>query len=346
MDQRISVKNYTTTLLLVIFVGFFGAHRFYAGKVFTGLLFLFTFGFLGIGWLIDIITVAVGNFTDKTGLFIRPKKTTPTPEGNTVAQAPDNQPSSPQPGDGINQPATTPGTPETPSGTSSEAPKRKVPTWLWVVGGILVFGLVLSAFNGDDDADTQAENPADTPVTVEEDTSEPAATEAQEEVVEEEPEPEAGFGDGTYIVGENLEPGIYRSTATSLCYWERMSGFGGTLDEIIANGNEGTIIEIAASDAGFKTERCGQWLPLEDTYPDAPATQFDDGTYQVGTHIEPGRYSNSGGGSCYFERVSGFSQTLGDIISNDFGSTNAVVEIQANDTGFTTKGCGTWTKAG
>lgn len=190
MDHKMSVKNYTTTLLLAIFVGFFGAHRFYAGKVFTGLLFLFTFGFLGIGWLIDIITVAVGNFTDKTGLFIRPKKTTPTPEGNTVAQAPDNQPSSPQPGDGINQPATTPVAPETAVGSASDSPKRKVPTWLWVVGGILVFGLVLSAFNGDDDADTQAENPTDTPVTVEEDTSEPAATEAQEEVVEEEPEPE------------------------------------------------------------------------------------------------------------------------------------------------------------
>lgn len=161
-----------------------------------------------------------------------------------------------------------------------------------------------------------------------------------------EPEPEAGFGDGTYIVGENLEPGLYRSTDTSLCYWERMSGFGGTFDEIIANGNEGTIVEIQASDAGFKTERCGRWLPLADTYPDTPDTEFGDGTYEVGTHIEPGRYSNSGGDNCYYERKSGFTQTFSDIISNDFGSTTAVVEIRESDRGFTTRGCGTWTRAG
>jgi TM2 domain-containing membrane protein YozV len=73
MDNRASVKNYTTTLLLAIFLGIIGAHRFYAGKVFTGLLFFVTLGFFGIGWVIDIITVAVGNFTDKTGRFIRPR---------------------------------------------------------------------------------------------------------------------------------------------------------------------------------------------------------------------------------------------------------------------------------
>jgi TM2 domain-containing membrane protein YozV len=68
-----SVKSYTATLLLALTLGYFGAHRFYAGKVGTGLLFLFTVGFFGIGWIIDIFTVAFGNFTDKAGQFIRPK---------------------------------------------------------------------------------------------------------------------------------------------------------------------------------------------------------------------------------------------------------------------------------
>jgi TM2 domain-containing membrane protein YozV len=67
-----SVKNYTVTVLLVLLLGFVGGHRFYAGKVGTGLLFLFTAGFFAIGWIIDIFTVAFGNFTDKTGSFIRP----------------------------------------------------------------------------------------------------------------------------------------------------------------------------------------------------------------------------------------------------------------------------------
>ena len=262
-----------------------------------------------------------------------------------MAITPDN-PTSPPAGDNTASGTPEHATPTTAPGGTDQTPKRKVPTWLWVVGGIVVLGLVINAFGGGD-SDTTADAPQDTSPDTSATTEEPEQADTPDDPAEDPvPEPEAGFGDGTYIVGENLEPGIYRSTGTNLCYWERMSGFGGTFEEIIANGNEGTIIDIAASDAGFKTERCGQWLPLEDTYPATPATEFGDGTYEVGTHIEPGRYLNSGGDNCYFERQSGFSQTFGDIISNDFGSTTAVVEIRESDRGFVTRGCGTWTKAG
>ena len=61
------------TLALVLIFGIFGGHRFYAGKVGTGILFFLTAGLLGIGWFIDIFTVAFGNFTDKSGSFVRPK---------------------------------------------------------------------------------------------------------------------------------------------------------------------------------------------------------------------------------------------------------------------------------
>jgi TM2 domain-containing membrane protein YozV len=59
-------------LVLVLVLGVVGGHRFYAGKVGTGILFLFTGGFFVIGWIIDIFTVSFGNFTDKTGSFVRP----------------------------------------------------------------------------------------------------------------------------------------------------------------------------------------------------------------------------------------------------------------------------------
>ncbi len=72
MGNGKSVKNYSVTLVLVLLLGFMGGHRFYAGKVGTGILYLFTAGFFVIGWIIDIFTVAFGNFTDKTGSFIRP----------------------------------------------------------------------------------------------------------------------------------------------------------------------------------------------------------------------------------------------------------------------------------
>jgi len=261
------------------------------------------------------------------------------PEGSGSHLPADNSSSS--------APVTAPIGSASDSGSSTDTPKRKVPTWVWIVGGVVVFGLILSVFSGDDDGvEGEAGLSPDLSVVVDDEATETNVDDGDAVIDEEVPEPEAGFGDGTYIVGDTIEPGIYRSTATDLCYWERMSGFGGTFDEIIANGNEGTIVDIAESDAGFKTERCGQWLPLADTYPAAPATEFGDGTYEVGTHIEPGRYSNSGGENCYYERKSGFTQTFDDIIANDFGSTTAVVEIQESDRGFTARGCGTWTLSG
>jgi TM2 domain-containing membrane protein YozV len=72
MSNSKSVKNYAVMLVLVIVLGLVGGHRFYAGKVGTGILYLFTGGFFLIGWIIDIFTVSFGNFTDKTGSFVRP----------------------------------------------------------------------------------------------------------------------------------------------------------------------------------------------------------------------------------------------------------------------------------
>lgn len=48
-------KNKWTAFLLCLFLGYFGAHKFYEGKVIMGILYLFTVGLFGIGWIVDII---------------------------------------------------------------------------------------------------------------------------------------------------------------------------------------------------------------------------------------------------------------------------------------------------
>lgn len=50
-------KNKWVSFFLCLFLGGLGIHRFYEGKVFTGLLYLFTLGLFGIGWFVDLIRI-------------------------------------------------------------------------------------------------------------------------------------------------------------------------------------------------------------------------------------------------------------------------------------------------
>lgn len=72
-NEPVSPKNQGIALVLAAcgFVGLGGLHRFYSGKIGSGLLWFFTYGFFGIGTIVDLIHIAQGKFRDSNGLPIK-----------------------------------------------------------------------------------------------------------------------------------------------------------------------------------------------------------------------------------------------------------------------------------
>ncbi|KGX87041.1 hypothetical protein [Pontibacillus litoralis] len=154
------------------------------------------------------------------------------------------------------------------------------------------------------------------------------------------------YASGMYEVGSDIEPGLYQSSG-SVIYWERLAGFSGEFDDIIANGNpQGQeYVQIKQSDAAFTSQGSGEWTKVEEDYNPKPKTTFGDGTYLVGKDIEPGRYkSSTGDGLGYWARLSGFSGELAEIIANGNPSGPTMIEISSSDKGFQTWGNGEWRK--
>lgn len=156
------------------------------------------------------------------------------------------------------------------------------------------------------------------------------------------------FSPGQYLVGSQIPPARYEMNATPGCYWERQSGLGGSIGEIITNDFRSyagrVIVDIAATDVGFEFDaECGTLSTFVGS--NQMATTIPAGTHAVNQHIAPGTYVSMVASGCYWERTAGFSGSLADIITNDFVSTagQQFVTILASDVGFTSDDdCGVW----
>lgn len=116
--------------------------------------------------------------------------------------------------------------------------------------------------------------------------------------------------------------------------------------------------EAASPRVEVTTTSVPETLPPPTTAPPTtaaagPLASFGDGTYEVGSQpgqIAPGKYramvpADSFG--CYWERLKGTSGQFSDIIANNLAEpkTQTIVTIAPTDKAFTSRDCGTWTKA-
>ncbi len=196
--------------------------------------------------------------------------------------------------------------------------------------------LVISALVDDISTDTSSDS-AEASV----EPSAPAAPSAHEAVPSEPP----GFGDGTYRVGTDIQPGLYRSDGTNGCYWERVSDLTGDFESILANDNPRgqAYVEILPTDIAFSTDDCGRWEAATAGGPDVSGG-FSDGMYLVGSDIQPGTYSSTGTSGCYWERLDALTGEFSTILANDNPRGQAYVEILPTDVAFSTDDCGTWSR--
>jgi hypothetical protein len=137
------------------------------------------------------------------------------------------------------------------------------------------------------------------------------------------------------------------------CYWERLSGLGGTDDEIIANDfrffASRIIVDIAPTDVAFSFEaECGTFVPYQASATPAGGA-IPPGDWVVGSEIAPGTYRTVAAEGCYWERTSSFDGTFESVIANDYIDTAGTqfVTIAPSDVGFKNDGnCDTWSKIG
>ena len=72
-EEEVQGKSWLVTVLLCFFLGPLGVHRFYVGKIGTGIVWLLTGSLLGLGGLVDLFMILLNKFTDKQGRTVKRK---------------------------------------------------------------------------------------------------------------------------------------------------------------------------------------------------------------------------------------------------------------------------------
>ncbi|WP_406212831.1 hypothetical protein [Streptomyces decoyicus] len=159
----------------------------------------------------------------------------------------------------------------------AEPPKKNHAALKIAVGVVcagIVFGLGAAVGSGDDGGKKTAAKPGPTvTVTVTAKTAKARAENAKSgakpvERAEAPTAPDATVGQGSYLVGEDIVAGTYRTGGPAasdvpLCYWARAKDSSGEVDSIIANGTpQGPARVTVNKGETFETNGCKEWTKV------------------------------------------------------------------------------------
>ena len=221
--------------------------------------------------------------------------------------------------------------------------KIKIPVykkwWFWVIIVVAASAAISNMRRGEtaptlpQSASSPSENTAHTP-------SNPDEIAAPESISE----PDTAsvkYGVGTYLVGKDIDAGLYRAVLTTslmkMGYVERSSGVSMDFADILANivlTGDG-YVEIKETDVAVKLTGVELYPISLDELTSNIKTEVSDGIYLVGYDLEPGTYKveieDSAINMAYIERVKSVAMDFSDIIANEVFQGQGYVEIKETD---------------
>jgi curved DNA-binding protein CbpA len=213
---------------------------------------------------------------------------------------------------------------------------RRLPAVWLAIAGVAVTALAALAtvaiLAGDDGSTDEAGRAATPPIA--------SATDGQPA------DNSATFSDGRWLVGEEMEPGIWRAVRSRNCSWQRLASIEGDTDIVAASGSYLTV-ELQELDAAFVSEGCGWWTQVLAPPSAAPTEPFGPGTWLVPDEIAPGKWQNSDvSEGCSWTKLSALSGEPSTVIDSGIAESVGIMEITGSERAFDSRGCGTWTRVG
>lgn len=157
------------------------------------------------------------------------------------------------------------------------------------------------------------------------------------------------FKDGIWIVGQQVQPGLYRSMGADSgkqCVYKRLGAEGQLNGEGMAYvGNGPQYLQVFPADSRITSEGCQLWVAAPDNQSARPeGAPYPDGMWRVGVDISTGRYRSAGSTTCEWRKLSNAGHDSAAIISQGTiaSGTTFELEVTADTAFFWTRGCMGW----